>query len=78
MSKQTAALSRQNNITRSDDKTNTHNQDKTILQDHMSKQTETQWRQNNITKHMTKQTPTQSRQQYYKITCQNKHLRNED
>ena len=44
-------------------KTNTHTiKYKTILQDHM-----------------TKQTPTQSRQeQYYKITCQNKHQRNED
>ena len=74
MSKQTPTQSRQNNITRSDDKTNTHNQDKTILQDHMwnTMKTKQYYKTHDKTNthtikttilqdHMSKQTPTQWR-----------------
>ena len=66
MTKQTPTQSRQNDITRSDDKTNTHTiktkryykitskhphyQDKTIIQDDMTKQTAAQSRQSNSTR----------------------------
>ena len=56
-----------------------HNRDKTILQEHMSKQTPTQWRQHNITRsHVKTNTHTIKTKQYYKMTWQNKHPHNQD
>ena len=56
-----------------------HNQNKTILQEHMSKQSPTQSRQNNSTRwHDKTNTNAMKTKQYYKITCQNKHPHNQD
>ena len=56
-----------------------HNQDKSILQDDMTKQTPTQSRQNNITRsHVKTNTNSMKTKQYYKITCQNKHPHYQD
>ena len=56
-----------------------HNHAKTILQDHVSKKTPAQSRQNNITRSDNKtNTHTIKTKQYYKMTCQNKHLHNQN
>ena len=56
-----------------------HNQDKTILQEHISKQTPTQSRQTNITRsHVKTNTCTINTNNIIQFTCQNKHPRNQD